>query len=193
MTNFFTTSSGEAIEQTDSFENSGVQKLIPSGTQLHASVLEASWEPETNFANKHVLIRWYITEKGEFNGFIVKQKLHVLDYEDKKKDKAKTQLMVIDTNAKGELNKLANLGKFTVGDNLQLSRALNGANALITLDVYDMPSNNGGDNMTGNWVRKISPASKAQQKEDRNIEQQAKQKAPELALASDDFESEIPF
>ncbi|MGZ7118234.1 MAG: hypothetical protein ACXVH2_00845 [Methanobacterium sp.] len=192
MTNFFTTSTGESIEQTDSFENSVIQKLIPSGTQLHASVLEATWEPETNYANEHVLIRWYITEKGEYNGFTVKQKLHVLDDEAKKADKAKTQLMVIDTNAKGELNKLANTGKFEVGNNLQLSRALNGANALLTLDVYDMPSNNGGDNMTGNWVRKIAPASKAQQKEDKHIERQAQQKAP-VPAGDDEYEDSIPF
>lgn len=188
MSNFFTTSDGSAIEQTDSFENSGVQKLIPSGTQLHASVLESTWEPETQYANEHVLIRWYITEKGEYNGFTIKQKLHVLDNESKKADKAKTQLMVIDTNAKGELNKLANLGKFEVGNNLQLSRALNGANALLTLDVYDMPSNNGGDNMTGNWVRKIAPVSKAQKQEDSHVEQQAKTKTP-----IDDYDDQIPF
>lgn len=192
MSNFFTLSSGDSIEQTDSFENSGIQKLIPSGTQLHASVLEATWEPATQYANEHILIRWYITEKGEYNGFTVKQKLHVLDDDAKKSDKAKTQLMVIDTNAKGELNKLANLGKFKEGDNLQLSRALNGANALLTLDVYDMPSNNGGDNMTGNWVRKIAPASKAQQKEDKHIEQQARTKAPEPAGDFGDDEN-LPF
>lgn len=188
MSNFFTTSTGDAIEQTDSFESGGIQKLIPSGTQLHASVLEATWEPETQFANQHILIRWYITEKGEYNGFTIKQKLHVLDNEAKKADKAKTQLMVIDTNAKGELNKLANLGKFAVGDNLQLSRALNGANALLTLDVYDMPSSTGGDNMVGNWVRKIAPVSKAQKQEDSHIEQQSKTKTP-----IDDYDDQIPF
>ena len=169
-----------------------IQKLIPTGTQLHADIIESSWEPETQYANQHVLVRWYITEKGEYNGFLVKQKLHVLDNDSKKADKAKTQLMVIDTNAKGELNKLANTGKFEIGDNLQLSRALNGASALLTLDVYDMPSNNGGDNMTGNWVRKIAPVSKAQQKEDKHIEQQARQKAPELATTAD-YDDDIPF
>ena len=187
MSNFFTASDGSSIEQTDSFESGGFQKLIPTGTQLHANVLESTWVPETQYANQHVLIRWYITEKGEYNGFIVKQKLHVLDNDAKKADKSKTQLMVIDTNAKGELNKLANLGKFEIGDNLQLSRALNGASALLTLDVYDMPRSNGGDNMTGNWVRKISPVSKSQSVDKKQPE------TPSQANTVDDFEDDLPF
>jgi len=199
MTNFFTTSSGESIEQTDSFENSGSQPVIPEGTQLHADVIESSWEPETNFNKEHILVRWFITEKGKYNGFIVKHKLQVFDDTvlksgETKGDKAKKMLMAIDTNHKGELNKLVNTNKFEQGDNLQLSRALNGASAIITLAVYDIASTTGGDNVTGNWVRGVSPVSKEQKQEDKHIEQQAQRQPSSNATPNnDEFDENIPF
>jgi len=192
MTNFFTLSTGDSIEQTDSFENSGTQPIIPEGTQLHASVLESSWEPETNFNKEHIKIVWYITEKGKYNGFLINQKVKVFDESSKTSDKAKTMLMAIDTNAKGELNKLANLGKFEPGNNTQLSRALNGSNSLITVAVYSMDRDDGTKN-EGNWVRGVAPVSKAQRQEDKQVERQAQQKAPEPAMANYDYEDSIPF
>lgn len=160
MNNFFTKSNGEAIEPTNEFTNSGFQEIIPSGTQLHANILEATWQEATQYVNKHILIKWHITEKCKYLGFIINQKIHVFDDKPSKADKAKEMLMAIDSNVKGQLLKLAQSGQFKVGDNMQLARALAAGAALITVDVFDMPSNNGGDNIKGNWVRSVGPVAK---------------------------------
>lgn len=160
MNNFFTKSTGETIEPTNEFTNSGFQEIIPSGTTLHANILEATWQDETQYFNQHILIKWHITEKGKYTGFIINQKIHVFDDKPAKSDKAKEMLMAIDSNVKGQLLKLAQDGKFVVGDNMQLARALAAGAALITVGVFDMPSNTGGDNIKGNWVRSVGPVAK---------------------------------
>lgn len=185
----FTKSTGEAIEATTSYENSGIQAIIPEGSQLHANILEATWEEATQFANQLIKITWYITEKGKYNGFLINQKLHINDDKASKADKAKEMLATIDANCKGALMKLASAEKLVEGDNMQLARALNGGAALLTVAEYDMPSNTGGDNIKGNWVRAVSPVAKAQAKEDKAIIS----KEPELFINDLDNEDDIPF
>jgi len=191
--NFFTTSTGEAIAPTNSFENSGRQQLIPAGTKLHANILEATWEDATQYTNQHVLISWYITEQGKYQGFVVKQKIHTFDSNSSKTNKAKKMLMAIDINCKGLLAKAAESGKLVIGDNGQLARALGGGAALITVDVYEIESTNidpaTGElypPRTGNWVRAVGPVAKKQAQEDKHIEEQAEKK-------DDDYDDEIPF
>lgn len=185
--NFFTKSTGETIEPTNTFENSGIQAIIPENTKLHANILEATWEAATQYNNQHILIKWYITEKGQYNGFIVNQKVAVLDDKASKADKAKEMLMAIDSNCKGELFKLAQAGKFDIGNNMQLARALAGGSALVTVAEYEMESNTGGDPIRGNWIRAVSPVSKAQKQDNKKEEQH--QDLPD----TDDYDDDIPF
>lgn len=209
MINFFTKSTGEEIEQSNTFENSGIQAIIPDGTRLHANILEATWEEESQYLNQLILIKWYMTEKGQYNGFIVNQKIAVISDKDSKKgatdkvrvseskaDKAKEMLMAIDSNCKGELFKLAQAGKFEIGNNMQLARALAGGSALITAAVYEMESTNINPETgelypprVGNWIRAVSSVSKAQKQEDKHIEKQAEQQKNVDDIEDDD----LPF
>jgi hypothetical protein len=166
--NLFTKSTGEAIEPTTSYEASGFQAIIPDGTQLHANILEATWEEKTQYANQLIKITWYIVEKGAYNGFLINQKLHLNADKASKADKAKEMLATIDTNCKGALMKLAQAGKLVEGDNMQLARALNGGSALLTVAEYEMDRDD-GSKMTGNWIRAVSPVAKKQAEEDKNI------------------------
>jgi len=166
--NLFTKSTGESIEATTSYENSCFQAIIPDGTQLHANILEATWEEKTQYANQLIKITWYITDKGAYNGFLINQKLHLNDNKASKADKAKEMLATIDTNCKGQLMKLAQAGKLVEGDNMQLARALNGGSALLTVAEYEMDRDD-GSKMTGNWIRAVSPIAKKQAEEDKNI------------------------
>lgn len=182
--NLFTKSTGETIEATTSYESTGFQDIIPDGTQLHANILESTWESATKYANQLIKITWYITERGAYSGFLVSQKLHINDDKLSKSDKAKEMLATIDANCKGELMTLASLNRLTIGDNLQIARALNGGSALLTIAEYSMDRDDGTKN-TGNWVRAISPVAKAQKAEDKAIIE----KAP-----ADDFDDEnFPF
>jgi hypothetical protein len=166
--NLFTKSSGETIEPTTSYENSGFQAIIPDGTQLHANILEATWEEATQYANQLIKITWYIVEKGAYNGFLINQKLHLNDNKASKADKAKEMLATIDANCKGALMKLAQAGKLVEGDNMQLARALNGGSALLIVAEYEMDRDD-GTKMQGNWIRKVSPVAKKQADEDKAI------------------------
>ena len=198
MTNFFTKSTGEQIEDKNSFENSGRQEPIPAGTKLNANVLEATWEDETQYAKQHVLINWYITESGKYNGFTVKQKIHVFDAKTSKADKAKEMLMAIDSNCKGLLAKAADAGKLVIGDNGQLARALCGGSAMITVDVYEIESTNVDPATgelypprTGNWVRSVGPVAKKQAQEDKHIEKLADKKSPNYDAG--EYDDDLPF
>jgi hypothetical protein len=172
--NLFTKSNGESIEATTSYENSGIQAIIPDGSQLHANILEATWEEKTQHANQLIKITWYITDKGAYNSFLINQKLHLNDSKASKADKAKEMLATIDANCKGALMKLAAAGKLVEGDNMQLARALNGGSALLTVAEYSMKRDDGTE-MVGNWVRAVSPVAKKQAQEDKAI----MDKAPE--------------
>jgi hypothetical protein len=183
--NLFTKSTGEAIEATTSYENSGFQAIIPDGTQLHANILESSWEPETKYAKELIKITWYITERGAYNGFLVSQKLHINDSKASKSDKSREMLATIDANCKGELMKLAAADRLTTGDNAQLARALNGGSALLTIAEYEMDRDD-GSKMVGNWVRAVSPVAKKQSAEDKAIESKA-------ASLDEYYDDEIPF
>jgi len=183
--NLFTKSTGESIEATTSYENSGFQAIIPDGTQLHANILEATWEEKTQYANQLIKITWYITDKGAYNGFLINQKLHLNDNKASKADKAKEMLATIDTNCKGQLMKLAQSGKLVEGDNMQLARALNGGSALLTVAEYEMDRDD-GTKMAGNWIRAVSPVAKKQAAEDKAI-------IDKEPIEDIDFDDDIPF
>jgi hypothetical protein len=185
MTNLFTKSTGEAIEPTTSYENAGFQTIIPDGTQLHANILEATWEEKTQYANQLIKITWYITDKCAYNGFLINQKLHLNDNKASKADKAKEMLATIDTNCKGALMKLAQSGKLVEGDNMQLARALNGGSALLTVAEYEMDRDD-GTKMSGNWIRAVSPVAKKIQEEDKAI-------IDKEPIEDIDFDDDIPF
>jgi len=189
MQNFFTTSDGQEIEPTRSFENTGIQKLIPEGTQLLANVLEAKWAESTSFKNQHIVINWMIVEKGEYNGFIIKHSLEVCADDTKKQDKAKTMLMTIDTLCKGKLAKLAKAGKFELGNSVQLADAIVGGSAVITLREYEMKRDD-GSTMTGNWVGKVQEPPAKIRREDAAIERKAAEQpnAPESDGFDDPFD-----
>jgi hypothetical protein len=194
MSNFFTSSTGEELEQSESFESSGLQKLIPEGTELLCAVVSATWEPETTYKNKTVLVLLHVLEKGQYKDFIIKDSIKVFDDKPSKADAAKTKLLAYDSMGKGLLYKHAKAGKDFEDDSATLGRALIGVEVMATFAEYDMPSSNGGDNITGNWVRKIAPKPKALQREDAHIERQAKSQpnAP-VHDVNADFDDDIEF
>lgn len=193
--NFFTTSNGEELEQTTEFTVSGLQEIIPDGTQLLCAIAGATWEEATQFKNKRVEIILHVVGKGPYKDFIVKDTLKLFDDKIKVEDKAKAKLITYDTLCNGLLLKAVKAGKDIVDDNGLLARALNGGELMATFSEYDMPNPNGGDNFTGNWVRSICAKPKAMQQEDSSIIKQPSNQpnAPIAPPPVDDFADDVPF
>lgn len=189
---FFTTSDGEPIEQVTEFANTGIQPLIPAGTQLLCAIAGATWEDATNFDNEYINIMLHVVQRGDYKDFIVNHKLRVNDNEPKKKDKALKMLMAYDTNCKGGLLATDKAGK-KITDAV-LARALNGGEIVATFDVWEQEGND-GVLRTGNWVRAIGPKPKSIQAQDAAIQKQAdgQQPAQTHIPADDDYNDDIPF
>ncbi len=185
---FFTLSNGETIEAISKFENSGFQGIIPDWTQLICDIVSAKWAMADKRNNDHIVIDLYVVQTGPYKGYTVKHKLHVKDYDDKKRDKALQMLMVYDTLCKGFLVKADKAGK-EMSDAI-LSNGLVGGEVSVTFAVWEVERDD-GSKMEGNWIRAIGPKSKVDQAKNKQIMEKAKKVAEENDF--DVYGDEIPF
>lgn len=194
--NYFETTDGTTIAKTNTFENSGLPKVIPNNTQLLCCVAGAEWV-ERSFLKtgeeipRHIKIQLHIIQPGEFKDELKDHKLHVDALDSKKADKARKFLAAYDELAGGKLRSLKN--PVQIEDSKILHRALAGVELIATFGLIegneyttnDGTVRKGRDN---NWVMKIAPKPVKLQEEDKHILEQAKK-----AQEDDDYEDDIPF
>lgn len=157
---FFTKSTGDSVEQTTEFTNTGLQALIPDGTQLLCAIAGASWEPESQFKGKTVKVMLHVIQAGKFKDFIVNDSLKLFDNKASVADKALEKLMCYDAICSGQLYAADKNGKPIQDNNELLARALNGGEVLVTFAEYSIDRDD-GTKITGNWVRGINAKPKS--------------------------------
>ena len=146
---FWTT---EALASTGSIETGGGDiEPIPAKTQVKAAIDEAKWD--TTFSGDEIIsLRWTVLAPAEYKNRKVFQKVRVNDSDTAKAEKAKKMLGAIAVNAGGGLLKLAG----TPTDSDLQKHLLNTPMALL-LQVWKLKPEDGGDEMTGNWISSVSP------------------------------------
>tara|TARA_R110000822_G_scaffold175330_3_gene314988 strand:- start:790 stop:1305 length:516 start_codon:yes stop_codon:yes gene_type:complete len=143
---FWTT---EALASTGTVETGGGDMTpIPAKTQVKAAIDEAKWDAYEG--DEYISLRWTVLAPAEFKNRKVFQKIRVND--SAKAEKAKKMLGAIAVNAGGGLLKTA--GQPTDSD-LQ-KHLLNKPMALL-LQVWKIKPDDGGDEITGNWISSVSP------------------------------------
>jgi len=143
---FWTT---EALASTGTVETGGGDMTpIPAKTQVKAAIDEAKWDAYEG--DEYISLRWTVLAPAEFKNRKVFQKIRVND--PAKAEKAKKMLGAIAVNAGGGLLKTA--GEPTDSD-LQ-KHLLNKPMALL-LQVWKIKPDDGGDEITGNWISSVSP------------------------------------
>lgn len=143
---FWTT---EALASTGTVETGGGDMTpIPAKTQVKAAIDEAKWDAYEG--DEYINLRWTVLAPAEFKNRKIFQKIRVND--PAKAEKAKKMLGAIAVNAGGGLLKTA--GEPTDSD-LQ-KHLLNKPMALL-LQVWKIKPDDGGDEITGNWISSVSP------------------------------------
>lgn len=190
MSDFWTTSDGEAIESTKEFDGGGGGfELIPDGSSVLAMPDEAGWE-ENKDGDRFIKIRWNVVKPEEFANRKVFHKLWVLDDDPnakdpaKKRDKAKMMLAAIDANAGG---KLAAKGKMPTDDDLALALI----NKPMVIRVHEYEGQNGGN--AGNWVAAIMPKTHELKIGKLKYGEAKKPYGVTNSRGSDDMDDEVPF
>ena len=193
MSNYFTTTDGQEIAKSTTFENSGIAKVIPNNTQLLCCVAGAVWVEESTMKSgdvipRHIKIQLHIVQPGEFKDELKDHKLHVDALDNKRADKARKFLAAYDELAGSKLRSLKNPKQ--IEDSRILHRALAGVELVATFGLIpgedyvnrDGIAVKGRDN---NWVMKIAPKPAKLQEEDKAI----------IAKEEnyDDFDDTIPF
>lgn len=196
--NYFTTTDGNEIARTNTFENNGLTKLIPNNTQLLCCVAGAEWV-ERSFLKtgeeipRHIKIQLHIIQPGEFKDELKEHKLHVDALDSKRADKARNFLAAYDELAGSKLRSLKNPKQ--IEDSKILHRALAGVELIATFGLiegseYTTSTGEVKKGRDNNWVMKIEPKPAKLQEEDKHIMAQAA-KQPQ---AEDDYDDDdIPF
>lgn len=146
---FWTT---EALASTGTVETGGGNiEPIPAKTQVKAAIDEAKWD--TTFSGDEIIsLRWTVLAPAEYKNRKVFQKVRVNDIDTAKAEKAKKMLGAIAVNAGGGLLKTA--GQPTDSD---LQKHLLNTPMALLLQVYKIKPEDGGDEITGNWISSVSP------------------------------------
>jgi hypothetical protein len=174
---FFTTSTGEQIQSTGSFEAGGGDFTpIPKDTRVLASCVDA--KIDSYEGQQSIKLKWQIMQPSAHAKRVIFQKLAVFDADPTKKDKALRMLAAIDANAGG---KLAASG--ATPTDMTLMQALSNRTMVLMLDVWEM------NGKTGNWVKAVSKAQGAT-----SAAHPAPAPKPSPApVASFDDDDDIPF
>jgi hypothetical protein len=187
----FTLSTGETLGQKTEFENTGMQPVIPDGTQLECVVMAVEYKGATQYANQLVAVTLYVTSAGKYEGFTVKDNIKLWDANVKTVDKAKQKLTVYDAAGTNKLRKRAQANKLDVTDTAQLQDAIGGVYVIATFAEYEIERED-GTKQTGNWVRKI--VAKNTSAQEKAIIQQAKaQPQAPVAPLPGEFDNDVPF
>lgn len=161
---YWSTSTGEAVNTGEtSYETEGGNFApIPEGSNVLAICEKAAWRTVKDRDEKYVELKWSILQPESVKNRKIFQKLWVGDLDPNERDKEKAtkkrdrQLLMfatIDANAGGRLSKSNEMPT----DN-DLSVALENKMMVLGLGVWKTKSDSGED-MSGNWVRKIEPKS----------------------------------
>ena len=143
---FWTT---EALASTGTVETGGGSiETIPAKTQVKAAIDEAKWDSYDG--EEYISLRWTVLAPADYKNRKIFQKIKVND--PAKSEKAKKMLGAIAVNAGGGLLKTA--GEPSDSD-LQ-KHLLNKPMALL-LQVWKITPEDGGDEITGNWISSVSP------------------------------------
>lgn len=162
---FWNTSAGEDVrkEAKTTYEApTGNMEPIPDGSTVLAFIKEAKWDntQQDGSGARYIKIRWDVEQPESVARRVVFQKLFVHDPDpnaksaeaaDKKRANALAMLGTIDANARGKLQE-----KDEMPTDDELALALNTAQMLITVKVWEMTGSD-GKMMTGNWVCAINP------------------------------------
>ena len=158
---FWDLSTGETAAATTEYEApQGNSEPIPDNTDVMVYPDEAKWADKNGA--EFVSMRWRVAKPEAYKNRVIFQKLWVhgnnpdqSDPEKRKKqgDNAKRMLAAIDTNAGGELMRVA--GRPSDED---LQRALCNKMMVAKLKVWEMTGSH-GDKMAGNWICAVSPKS----------------------------------
>jgi hypothetical protein len=163
---------GETVEVSDTYSTEAGDP-IPAGTKLLCNVASCEWVEDKEFTDSatgevrevpaSINIMLHVVEKGQHKDRVIKDNLKIFDEKETKAKNAEVKLMTYDRLCKGLIAKARAAGKNIVGDDLLLSRALNGGAVLATFDVWEMGSR------SGNWVRAIEKPGKVIQEEDKKV------------------------
>lgn len=174
---FFTTSTGEAINSTGSFDAGGGDFApIPKDTRVLAICEEAKISEYQD--NRYVNIKWDIAQPVEYKGRKIFQKVQCFDSDSQKRDKALRMLAAIDANAGG---KLAASGKEPT--DMALMQALGGRQMVLKLGVWELDDKS----KSGNWVQEVSKRAEG------GKPAPAQPPAPRASAGFDDMDDDIPF
>jgi len=153
---FWQTSDNQSAAQTGGeFETGGGDMTpIPSNTRLKAMIDDAKWDEYDG--DRFVSLRWTVLAPETYKNRKIFQKVRVYDQKTEKADKHKRMLAAIDANAGGNL---ANQDKEP--SDMDLQSALVSKPMLIEVQVWKIDANQSSDGQerSGNWVSKVSPAS----------------------------------
>lgn len=180
---FWNMSTGEKPKAQSEYETAGQMDPIPANTQLLAIIDEAQWRAAFEIGNPdYIQLRWTVLAPADYKNRKIFQKLHVLDTDANKADRAKQMLMAIDTNAGGKLSKLDR-----EPEDHELLSALANKQMLIRVQVWKTGDD---DNVrTGNWVNAVAPKAKAATK---TASQPARKQANKPAPVEDTLENDDP-
>lgn len=146
---FWTTSTGEAVQQVGFFEaGGGALAPIPEGTAVLASAEESTWKEYQG--DRYINIKWRVAKPAEYANRVIFQKVRVNDEDVSKADRAKQMLAAIATNAGGALFQSMQKNREQEPSDASLSTLCNRP-MVLKLGVWDM------NGKTGNHVNAVSP------------------------------------
>lgn len=152
---FWNLNDGSSAASGSEFEMGGGDfEPIPANTELVAVIEEAKWDSYED--DQFISLKWRVAQPEEYGNRVIFQKLRVYNADPAKGDRQKRMLAAIDANAG---RKLVSLGR-EPGDQ-DLMSALAGRMMAIKVQVWEMQSRETGEDMTGNWISAVSPASGA--------------------------------
>lgn len=198
---FWNTSDGQTIDNNGKYEEESGGDLppIPDDTQVLFAADQVKWDERNNDGNRFISIRWTVMKPAEYANRKVFQKLWVLGNNPNAKkpqeqaDKHKRMLAAIDKNAGG---KLFASGEMPTDETLSLNLA--NKPMVGKLGEWEFTTED-GKQMSGNWIKGVSPRQKTNAKPPQQQAPAQQQQAPAqqqtapAAPAGSDFDDEIPF
>lgn len=158
---FWTTSTGEAVQQVGSFEaGGGALAPIPEGTAVLASAEESTWKEYQG--DRYINIKWRVAKPAEYANRVIFQKVRVCDADSAKADRAKQMLSAIATNTGGALFQSMQKNREQEPSDASLSTLCNRP-MVLKLGVWEIDKDDSGklipkeNRKTGNHVNAVSP------------------------------------
>lgn len=173
---FFNLSDGSSAKDVGtSYAASTSLPPIPKNTVVTAVIDKVEWAEYGG--ERYVSVRWGVLKPSEYENRKLFQKVRVYNPKPETADKAKRMLGAICANAGAPGLKLLELGREPSAEELEI--ALSNKIMNLTLDVWTIKPEDGGEAKTGNWVRAVDPRGNAAP---------AAKPAPKPAIADEDID-----